>query len=230
MKPTIDELHNSGRYELIDSFRIDDMGQFLLRELGLRSRSGEPKKAAKKSLTWGFLAGFVIAGAAFGYWIGAQLGKSANDSGELKRVADPLIEGIGQASFAFLAFFVLLPIHELIHAAVFKYYKAPKVGFGWSWKSMIAYAYAQEFVHDTRQLFWVAVMPFLVISAGLIVGWISWPQYGVFWGVSLFIHTTACIGDFVLMNYHRKNRHRLVYTYDDIEQEKRSYFFAARTQ
>ncbi|TAE22113.1 MAG: DUF3267 domain-containing protein [Cytophagales bacterium] len=228
MKPTIDELHNSGRYELIDSFKIDDMGQFLMRELGMKAAPIEPKKAVKSWTTWAFLGGFILAGAAFGYWIGAQVGKASNESAELKRVTDPLIEGGGQASFAFLAFFLLLPIHELIHAAVFKYYKAPKVGFGWSWKSMVAYAYAQNFVHDTRELFWIAVMPFLIISAGLGIGWVILPQYGVFWGVTLFIHTTACIGDFVLMNYHRKNRHRGVYTYDDIENEKRSYFFATR--
>lgn len=219
MKPTIDELHNSGRYELINSFRIDEMGQFLAQELGLQTSAQPTKKPNNRFMTVFFLIGFLVGGGVFGYLVGGQLGKGGTGAPEVFGRAGT------EFGLAFLGFFVLLPIHELIHAAVFKYYGAQKVGFGGSWKSMIVYAYAQRFVHNGRELFWVAIMPFLVISAGLIAGWLIWPQYGLFWGMTLFIHTTACVGDFVLIRYQAKHKGARFYTYDDIENEQRSYFF-----
>ncbi len=132
---------------------------------------------------------------------------------------------LGQIGVAFAGFFVLLPIHEFIHGLAFKRIGALKVGYGYSLKSLIVYAYSQNFLTTTREVAFVAVMPFLIITAGLVTGWILLPAYPVFWGFSLVIHTLGCVGDFVLINYHRKNRHRTIYTYDDVENERKTYFF-----
>jgi len=216
MKPTIEQLHNSPNYELIESFHIDEMGKFLMRELGMKQpekTSEKPKLTVKKLL---FLLVFVGIGAAVGWGIGKLIPKS---DGGLDTV-------FSQFSLAFLAFFVVvLPIHEGIHAIVFKALGAKKVGFGWSTKSMIVYAYAQKFTMTLRENSWVAAMPFIVITISLAVLWYLFPQWQVFWGMSLFLHTTACIGDFILIQYYLKNKQHLIYTYDDIEGEKRSYFF-----
>jgi hypothetical protein len=90
---------------------------------------------------------------------------------------------------------------------------------------MIVYAYAQKFVMTLRENSWVAAMPFIVITISLVILWYLFPQWQLFWGTSLFLHTSACIGDFILIQYYLKNKNYLIYTYDDIEGEKRSYFF-----
>lgn len=230
MKPTVEQLHNADRYELIDSFRIDEMAQFLTRELGFDRKEASQKPTPKKWISWVLILGLALGGAFIGYFLGAAFVEESSKVDETVRTANATkIDTImGQFGFAFLAFFILLPIHEVIHAAVFKYYGATTVGFGGSWKSMIVYAYAHKFVHSGRELAWVAAMPFLVITTMLSLAWIVWPQYGILFGTTLFIHTTACVGDFVLINYQYKNRHRQIYTYDDLKEEQRSYFFAEK--
>jgi hypothetical protein len=216
MKPTIEQLHTSPNYELIESFHIDEMGKFLMRELGMKQPENSPKKSKLTLNRIIFLLIFAGIGGAVGWSIGKFIPKSEGGFTVLT----------SQFGLAFLAFFVvLLPIHEGIHAVVFKALRAKKVGFGLSTKSMIVYAYAQKFVMTLRENSWVAAMPFIVITISLVILWYLFPQWQLFWGTSLFLHTSACIGDFILIQYYLKNKNYLIYTYDDIEGEKRSYFF-----
>jgi hypothetical protein len=214
MKPSIEELHHSPDYELIESFHIDEMGQFLARELGMKQPNATSSKPKLNTKTILFFLVLVGIGGLVGWAIGKNL-----KSGEVDH-------GFDQLGLAFLSCFVILiPIHELIHALVFKVIGAEKVGFGWSTKSMIVYAYAQKFIMTLRENSWVAAMPFIVITLGLSLLWYLYPEWPFFWGTNLFLHTTACMGDFILIRYFFKNKQSLIYTYDDIEGEKRSYFF-----
>lgn len=214
MRPTIHELHNSGRYVLIESFSIDEMNQFIRRELGITAPSTPQSRQpiGKKLLLALIMAVF---GGIVGYW-GASILKNQTDEGP---------SGLWQLGAGVVCLFILLPIHEFIHGLAFKYVGAPKVGYGYSLKSLIIYAYSQLFPTTMREVAFVAVMPFVVITSGLVIGWVGWPEYRIVWAILLVMHTSACIGDFVLINYYRKNRHRTIYTYDDIEVERRSYFF-----
>lgn len=216
MRPTVDQLHHSGRYVLIDSFTIDEMSQFLARELGMASKAGQPP-GKRTWQSWLVIGGMLLLGGAVGYLGGsgfASSGPQTNASSYLWQV------GAGVLGL------FLLPVHEFIHGLAFKRIGAPKVGYGYSLKSLMVYAYSQNFPTTMREVAFVAIMPFLVITTALLVGWAILPQYTVFWGTLILIHTGACIGDFVLINYHRKNRHRTIYTYDDVEGERKSYFFA----
>ena len=216
MRPTVDQLHTSGRYVLIESFAIDEMSQFLLRELGMAPRTDQ-QSTKRGPQRWLFLATLALIGGVVGYAGGSLL----KDQPEGKGVES----FVWQIGAAFIGFFALLPIHEFIHGLAFKRVGAPKVGYGYSLKSLMVYAYSQNFPTTMREVALVAGMPFLIITAGLIVGWVLLPSYALFWGLLLLIHTSGCIGDFVLINYHRKNHHRTIYTYDDVEGERRTYFF-----
>ena len=215
MKPTIEQLQHSGEYELMEAFHVDDMSKFLMREMGMK----QPKAGEKPKMNWKIILvslAFGAIGAFVGYQIGKNIAQSESPNYDL---------GI-QFGGAFLCMFlVLLPVHEGIHALAFKQIGSAKIGFGWSKKSMIVYAYAQKFVMTLRENAYVAVMPFVVITIALVLGWVIAPQWFVFWGFSLFLHTTACIGDFILIRYYYKNKPQTLYTYDDIEGEKMSYFF-----
>lgn len=217
MRPTVDQLHTSGRYELLESFKIDEMSQFLMRELGMAPKpTPEPQKSRARN--WFFLVGMAVGGGVLGFAGGKLLkGNASVDS------------FLWQAGAGVLALFLILPIHEFIHGLAFRRVGAPKVGYGYSLKSMMIYAYCQKFPTTMREVAFVAVMPFVVITSALIVAWFVWPAYGVFWAMLLLMHTSGCIGDFVLINYYVKNRHRIVYTYDDIDGDRMTYFFEQKS-
>lgn len=215
MRPTVDELHDSGRYRLIESFRIDDMNQFILRELGTKPPAQQPGKRTWRD--WLMLLAIAVVGGVLGFFTATGL---------LKGVGKPsLVLLLGQFGAALLGLFVLLPLHEFIHGLAFKRVGAPKVGYGYSVKSLIVYAYSQNFPTTLREVAFVAVMPFLVITSALLIGWLLLPAYKVFWVLLLLIHTSACIGDFALIRYWYKNRPRTIYTYDDVEDQRMTYFF-----
>lgn len=226
MKPTIQDLHESGQYRLVESFKIDEMTQFLARELGMAPAQkpgvdqSAPKTTSQNLKKWGHVALLLVLGAGVGWLIGNTLIKLVRATG-----TGTLAGGSTQFLIGLLAFIPLISLHEFIHGIFFKRVGAPRVGYGWSWKGMMAYAYAQNYVMNLRELAYVAVMPFLFITTALIAAWFIWPQFAIAWGTLLFIHTLGCMGDFVLINFWRKNQHRTMFTYDDVEVESRTYFF-----
>lgn len=223
MKPTIHDLHESGYYRLIESFKIDEMTQFLARELGIapakkQAADLDPPKTPGQQLKAGVRFALIMAlSIGAGWFIGSSVVEWISK--------DDLASGGSQFLIGTLAFFPLITVHELIHGIFFKRVGAPRVGYGWSWKGMMAYAYAQNYVMTLREVAYVAVMPFLFITAALLIVWAALPQLAITWGTLLFIHTFGCLGDFVLINFWRKNQHRPMFTYDDVEHESRTYFF-----
>jgi hypothetical protein len=193
------------------------MNQLILRELGLLSPSAEkPRKQTLKSLLT--IVVMAALGGIVGYFVAPSLVAQVKQ-GQGSSVLWQLGGGV-------LGLLVLLPIHEFIHGLAFKSVGATNVGYGYSLKSLMVYAYSQKFPTTMREVAFVAVMPFLVITSALVIGWVIWPTYSLVWIVLLLIHTTACLGDFALIRYYLKNRQRVIYTYDDVENERRSYFFA----
>lgn len=210
-KPSIDELHNPNRFSLAESFKIDEMMAFLMKELGATKSSSSKPKTGNKVLRI-VLIGMI--GAVVGYFIGKQIGY-------YKIKIDPwqFLEAFG------LLIFVLLPIHEGIHGLVFKILGADKVGFGWTPKTLMVYAYAQKFVMSLKENAIVAVMPFLVITLALLIAFFAVPEYKTLIVSTFVLHTYGCLGDFILINYYFKYRHKQMFTYDDIDEARMTYFF-----
>ncbi len=207
LRPTVDALHQSGQYRLLESFHLDEMGQFIVRQFA----NPNPEVPVPGWRKWAVPLVLGLAGAGFGYWVGAGLVRGTNGWQALAAIP------------AFLL--ILLPIHEAIHALVFKALGARRVGFGWIPKGLMVYAYAQKFVLTLRENSLVAAMPFLVITTLLAGALFLLPGYRPFlWG-SLALHSFACVGDLALIRYARRNQGRAIYLYDDVEGEKRSYFF-----
>ena len=129
-------------------------------------------------------------------------------------------------SFGMLVFLLaLLPLHELLHAAVYKLQGAKQIIIEAQWRKMVFLAIADKFVVDGRQFYLVALTPFVVITTFLLLFLpmanepIQWVIYG-----SLLFHTAGCMGDFALCSFIWQNRHLKLYTYDD-HLQKRSFFY-----
>ena len=223
MKPTIQDLHESGQYRLVESFKIDEMTQFLARELGMNPAISSPAadnvpKTLRQKAKAGFRFALFFAGSlAFGWLLGTGIANWIPKN--------TLINSGTQFLVGILAFFPLITLHEFIHGIFFKRVGASRVGYGWSWKGMMAYAYAQNYVMTLREVAYVAVMPFVFITIALSLAWLVWPHYAVAWATLLFVHSFGCLGDFVLINFWRKNQHRVTFTYDDVENESKTYYF-----
>jgi ABC-type sugar transport system permease subunit len=120
---------------------------------------------------------------------------------------------------------ILLPLHELLHAAVYRILGARNIIIEAHWRTLVFMALADGFVVNARQFYWVALTPFGIINTLLLLLLIpageslQWLIYGV-----LVFHTSGCTGDFALCSFVHQHRHLSLYTYDDYASGK-SYFY-----
>ena len=123
-------------------------------------------------------------------------------------------------------FILLIPLHEGLHGLAYLLVGAKKISFGANLKMFYFYAVADRYITQRGSFVFIALLPFIFISLVTIVAmffvpihW-KWLLIGV-----LFIHTTACAGDFAMLGFYENYRHaKDLLTYDDV-QEKRSYFY-----
>lgn len=215
-RPSVQSLRDSGKYRFVESFTIDEMPQFLAREAGFVQLPGTEQSRKKATPKWLSITMLLVFGAASGALLGFLI-KSG--------VSVPLVPVMGQMALGVVGLFlIVLPLHESIHALFFKILGAQKVGFGYSKKGMMVYAYAQRFVMTLRENALVAAMPFILITLALINLLMYLPGLKGAWIILLLLHTLGCIGDFILILHAWKNRKKVMYTYDDLS-EKRTYFF-----
>lgn len=126
---------------------------------------------------------------------------------------------------AFVALFlVILPIHELLHAAAYRLVGARDIRWDYSWRMAAVWVIAHRFVVTTGPFVIVALAPFVVINAALIIAAIALPKYSVLLLFILLWHLHGAIGDFSLLNFIWLHRQRGFWTYDDAESGK-SFFF-----
>lgn len=128
-----------------------------------------------------------------------------------------------------IGFLPIIPIHEWIHGLAYKIVGAPSISYGGNLKQLYFYAVADLFVVDTKKFVFIALAPFVCIScfaiALALTGGLAYQWFGL--GL-LFIHTTACAGDFALLSFYDSHRPSNIYTYDDVA-NKISYFYARKS-
>jgi len=125
---------------------------------------------------------------------------------------------------AMVAFIILVPFHEGIHGIIYRLLGAKDIRFSISLKEFYAYAIANQFVANRRELTWVALAPFMILNGALIAASIALPAIRFFLLGVLLIHVAGTSGDWAILNYFWINRDKNVYTYDDANEQK-SYFF-----
>ncbi len=162
--------------------------------------------------------GYWLLNAALAGFIGFQLVRQSDA---------PLPEVLARLGLGFFVFFVvLLPLHELIHGLVYKLLGAKAVSYHADWRKLTFYAAADRFVASTREFCGVALAPFTILNAGLLLGYalaeppVAWVCLGALW-----LHTGGCAGDFALVNFLYKHRRKTLVTYDDVGAAK-SFFYA----
>ncbi|RPD38633.1 DUF3267 domain-containing protein [Chitinophaga barathri] len=120
---------------------------------------------------------------------------------------------------------LLVPLHELIHGWMFRWYGAKDVRYGVIWKKLMFYAVAHGFAVNYRQFRYIALAPFVVISLLLIAAFllVTAPWKALILGVMVF-HAMCCAGDFGLCAYFYQVRHRQPLSFDDADGDV-TYFY-----
>lgn len=120
---------------------------------------------------------------------------------------------------------VCIPVHESLHAIPYYLSGAKNLRIGMDLRQYLFYITAHRHVTGPVQFHIVAVTPFILISAVMILLVFLLPGLWK-WSLSLFlfVHATMCVGDIALLNLYFMNRDKKIYTYDDVER-KEAYFF-----
>lgn len=121
---------------------------------------------------------------------------------------------------------LLIPLHEVLHLAPYWLSGARDIRFGADLRQGIIYVTAHRYVTGFALFSLVALTPFAVITAGLATAmiftspWMKWVL-----ALTLFVHTTMCAGDAVLVSFMSAFRGRRIFTWDDADKGV-AYFYA----
>lgn len=127
---------------------------------------------------------------------------------------------------SFLLTLLLIPIHELLHGVAFKILGAKHLTFGVNWNYLMFYVTSDGMVLSKSQFYFLALVPFCVIS-GLLSLFLFSSSAVIQWTTAnvLFAHATCCIGDFSLMSFfYVETKGKNAFTYDNVE-KMTSYFY-----
>ncbi|HBC78983.1 MAG TPA: hypothetical protein DCZ51_10165 [Bacteroidales bacterium] len=116
-------------------------------------------------------------------------------------------------------------LHELLHIIPYYLTGARNIRIGMDLKQYMFYVTAHRYVANKNQFRFVALVPFLVLSTGLLFLVLFLPGLWK-WSFSLFlfVHATMCAGDFAMLNYYALHRGKKIYTWDDFD-TKTAYFY-----
>jgi hypothetical protein len=125
----------------------------------------------------------------------------------------------------FVLFPLLIPVHEIIHAAAYKWCGAKRVSFNINIRKFIFLTVADKFVASKDDFFKVLFAPFVVIT--LLLGILffavgSYLQCCII--TALVAHTFVCAGDFALASYFLFYKNEQLVTFDDAD-EQMVYFY-----
>lgn len=132
---------------------------------------------------------------------------------------------IGQSLIGiFCGSILVIPPHELLHGAAYRILVAKSIRFGADFQQFIFFVTADRYPVSGRQLYFLALVPFVVINLVTIALTLLFFQQAIlFSGFFLLSHNIMCIGDFAIANFVYRAKGRL-YSFDEPE-EKKSYFF-----
>lgn len=204
--PTIEELRNSGEYDLIAQLNHRQIKEFVIEQLS------ENGKIIKIYMIYQLL--MIVVGIFF-----------FTRSIVLAFQGSVIQLYFSLAALAF-CFSVLVVIHELLHGIALKLSGAPKVTFGGYLKKFIFYAEADQFVINRQQFAFIALTPLFVVKLITLICIIFLFGQPIFYFLIFVMsaHSLFCAGDIGLLSVFYKYKNSQIFTFD-VKVEKTSYFF-----
>lgn len=204
--PTIYDLQNQEKYELIAELHHRQIKDFVLERL---SEGGK--------MVYGFMiyqAAMILIGIFF-----------FTRSIVLAFRVSPETFYYSFAALIF-CFTILIPVHELLHGIALKLTGAKKINFGGYLKKFIFYAEADRHVLNKKQFAFIALTPLFAVKIITLTAAILCFSYPVFYFIIFVMsaHSLFCAGDIGLLSIFFKYGNSEIFTFD-VKAEKTSYYF-----
>ena len=204
--PTVSELQNSGKYELMAQLNHQQIKEFVIEQLTGNS------KIIKIYMIYQVL---MIMTGMFFFTRSIVLA--------FKGYSLPLFYSLAALVFCFS---ILIVIHELLHGIALKFSGAPKISFGGYLKKFVFYAEADQFVINRKQFAFIALTPLFAVKLITLIGIIFLFSYPVIYFLIFVMsaHSLFCAGDIGLYSVFLKLKNVEVFSFD-VKAEKTSYFY-----
>jgi hypothetical protein len=135
-----------------------------------------------------------------------------------------------QLGWSALAMLLLIPIHELLHALVYRLIGARDIRFGLLLRQGAVYAVAHEHVVGARDFTWLALAPFLGVNGACLLAAMLFPAQAFFALLLSLTHLSAVGGDWAMLSFLWEHRAAPVYTYDDANLKVTFFYQSNRVQ
>ena len=204
--PSIDELRNSGEYELIARLNHQQIKEFVINQLmqnGIIIKIYMVYQILMILIgTFFFTRSIVLA---------------------FKSSLIPLYYSLAALVFCFS---VLIIIHELLHGIALKIAGAKRVTFGGYLKKFIFYAEADRFVINRWQFAFIALTPLFAVKLITLIGIIFFFNQPALYFLIFVMsaHSLFCAGDIGLLSIFYQYKNTDIFTFD-VKEEKTSYFY-----
>jgi hypothetical protein len=204
--PTIDELRNSGNYELIAKLNHRQIKEFVINQLS------ENGKIIKVYMIYQVVISLVGI-----FFFTRSIVLAFQSSFE------PLYYSLAALVFSFS---LLIVIHELLHGIALKLAGAKQVTYGGYLQKFIFYAEADQFVINQRQFAFIALTPLFAVKLITLIGIILLFHHPFFYFLIFVMsaHSLFCAGDIGLLSVFYKTKNTEIFTFD-VKAEKTSYFY-----
>jgi len=204
--PSIEELRNSGQFELIAQLNHSQIKEFVINQLT------ENGRLIKIYMIYQIL--MIMVGM---FFLTRSIVLAFQSS------ITPLYYTLAALVFCFS---VLIIIHELLHGIALKLAGAKRVTYGGYLRKFIFYAEADQFVINRRQFAFIALTPLFAVKLITLIGIIFLFNQPVFYFLIFVMsaHSLFCAGDIGLLSVFYKIKNIEIFTFD-VKAEKTSYFY-----
>lgn len=204
--PSIEDLQNSDKYELIEELHHSQIKDFVISRL-----------SGNNILIRTFMY-YQVAMVVLGIFTLTRVIVLAT-----RHFPEPLLFTLAALAFSFS---VLVPVHELLHGISIKITGAKKIHYGAYFSKFIFYAEADRHVMNRKQFAFVALTPLVVIKVLTLIGiFLLWNSGWVYFMATIMsVHSLFCAGDIGLLSVFYSDVHSASYTFD-VKSEEKSYYY-----
>ncbi len=205
--PTIEELQNSDRFELVARLKHTEIKNFVIEQIS-KTSSTLVKVYMFYQLLMVLTGMFFLARAIVFVF---------------RNYYEPFL--ISALAIVFSLSFLIV-VHEALHGAALKLTGAKHVAFGGYLKKFIFYAEADRHVLNRKQFAFIALTPLIIVKIITLLGiFFFWNQpFFYFFLIIMSAHSLFCAGDIGLLSVFYDDKENEVFTFD-VKEKKQSYFY-----